>query len=92
MLVQRIDEINILYEQNETKRKHKVKGIPFNMVSMIDDVINEGTEEEVQYLLICISMTHRGIPYDTKDLSIDDFINKHKECLEVFLPCRKIRE
>ena len=90
MLVERINQINLLHNQNETKRKHEVNGIPFNMVSMIDDVINEGTDQELEYLLICISMTYNDIPYETKDLSIEDFINKYKECLETSFPCPRV--
>lgn len=86
ILTDHIQHINNLYKKDRTERKHKVDGIPFDMIRMIDDVIEKGTDDECAFLLIQYTMAlDLTITQISDNISSVVLLNDVEEC------CRLLR-
>jgi hypothetical protein len=79
-LIQIINNIDNLYEKDTTIRKHKVKGVPFDLISLLDDIINKSNDKDIKYLLIWFAMTYSNLNISSDNINID--FNILQECLQ----------
>lgn len=71
LLQQRIDVVDAMYISDKTERKHLTKALPFDALAMLDEIIEKGSEAQINYIVITYALSYcmkRNVP----DLTINN--------------------
>lgn len=91
-----VDQLNDTYERDTIERKHNIRGLPFDTINMIDQILDKGTETELMYLIVQYAI-QRGLIHEisTDVDNVEEFVRmaRVQEIIEIItrLPVEDIR-